>query len=270
MKQKLHFQRFEFKYLITQDQEQQIKKHITKYVRADDFAAQTAGGEYEVISLYYDSPGFYYYKQKVDGAKKRKKIRLRSYRNAGVGVPYCFFEIKRKYNVVILKDRFYMSQSDCEKLIENDDFHSTEAIRDQHRKNIIKEFEWEQHLRSITPKVLIAYTREPFLGKLNENFRVTFDKKIKAVETDNLFYKGNDWYDVSGDMTVMELKFNGSLPFYVRDVIQSLNLSHLSYSKYCEGVDACGSLSVYEQPFTRIKERITNNLHNCEPVWEIF
>lgn len=163
-----------------------------------------------------------------------------------------------------------MTRGDYEKLIENDDFHSTEAIRDQHRKNIIKEFEWERHLRAITPKILISYIREPYLGKLNKNFRITFDKNIKAIENDNLYYIGNDWEDVSNGKTIMEIKFNGMMPFYIRDIIESMELERTSYSKYCMGVDACASLSVEDRPYRGILEKHTFNLRNSEPVWEIF
>lgn len=246
MNPKLHFQRFEFKYLITSDLEREIKKRIAPYVQKDPFVVDNKDGMYEVISLYYDSPKFYYYHQKIDGILKRKKVRLRTYRNNGQFTQYAFFEIKRKHDMVVLKDRFVMSKEDYNKLIKNDDFHSTAAIRDQNRKNIIKEFEWEQHLRSIIPKILVTYDREPYLGKYNENFRITFDKNIKAMQNDNLFYNGNDMLDVSGIYTVMEVKFNGTLPFYISEVIKEFNLERIAYSKYCNGIDTCGSLSAFD------------------------
>lgn len=248
---KLHFQRFEFKYLLTPDLESEIKKRILPYIKKDSFGAENKTGMYEVISLYYDSPGFYYYQEKIDGVLRRKKIRLRAYRNDGKFIPYAFFEIKRRHDTVILKDRFLLNMEDYEKLMKNDDFHSTAAIRDQNRKNIIEEFEWEQHLRSIGPKVLINYDREPYLGAYNDNFRITFDKNIKAMQNDNLFYAGKDFEDVSGIYTIMEIKFNGSLPHYVSEVIKEFDLQRISYSKYCNAIESTGCLSAYEFPQTR-------------------
>ena len=245
---KLHFQRFEFKYILNKEQEAAIKKRIAPYVVPDPFTRATRNGLYEVRSLYYDSPGFYYYHEKIDGVKKRKKVRLRTYRNNGEYEPYAFFEIKRKYDAVILKDRFIMSVADYRKLIENDDFHDTESSQDQNRKDIIKEFEWEAHLRSIVPKVLVVYDREPYLGRYNANFRVTFDTNIRAIENDNLFYPGNDFVEVCPRIGVMELKFTGTLPFYVYEVIKEFNLERFPYSKYCNAVEACGSLSAVKVP----------------------
>jgi SPX domain protein involved in polyphosphate accumulation len=271
---KLHFQRFEFKYPITPDEEKEIKSYLRRYVDIDPFAQNTKTGSYEVFSLYYDSPAFYYYHEKIDGVIKRKKVRLRTYRNDGQFAKYAFFEFKRKHDVVILKDRFLLPLHDYTKLIGNHDFVGTSAIRDQNQKKIIEEFEWEQHLRSIRPQVLITYTREPFLGKYNKNFRITFDKDIKAIQNDNLFYAGNDYADVSRGITIMEIKYNGVLPFYINDIIQNFNLDRAAYSKYCNGVEGTGALSASTHPGQHLTQLYNYNLPiylpNQKSVWETF
>ena len=66
MNSKLHFLRYEFKYLITSEQEKIILKRIIPYVVPDPFTKDSKSGSYEVISLYYDSPCFYYYQQKLE------------------------------------------------------------------------------------------------------------------------------------------------------------------------------------------------------------
>jgi len=106
-------------------------------------------------------------------------------------------------------------------------------------------------LRSIGPKVLVNYDREPYLGIYNENFRITFDKNIKAIQNDNLFYKGNDFEDISGNHTVMEVKFNGSLPHYVSEIIKEFDLQRISYSKYCHAIESTGCISAYDFPKTK-------------------
>jgi hypothetical protein len=239
---KLHFQRFEIKYVLDAEIEERIKRRIAPYLVVDPFAENLPSNSYEVMSLYFDSPAYYYYHAKIDGVQKRKKIRLRTYRNNQIFSPYSFFEIKRKVDSVILKDRFVLTLPDYERLKVNNDFHGTEAFRDQNRKNVIQEFEWEKHLRALGPKLLVAYDREPYIGKLNKNFRVTFDKNIRAMENDNLFYIGPDMTDVSGNETVMELKFTGTLPFYIKEMIEEFDLSRTTYSKYCNSIDTCGSL----------------------------
>src|SRR3989338_11703953 len=107
---KLHFQRFEFKYLLNWEQFRQIRSRLRRYVALDGFARQTVSGFYEVVSLYYDSPKFYYYFEKIDGAGIRKKMRLRTYKVDNSFVGNVFFEIKRKIDAVILKDRILMDK----------------------------------------------------------------------------------------------------------------------------------------------------------------
>ena len=74
--------------------------------------------------------------------------------------------------------------------------------------------------------------------------RVTFDRHIEAMENDNLFYAGHDWADVLPAGAIMELKFNGTMPFYIGAVIREFNLERSSFSKYCQAVEACGSLAI--------------------------
>ena len=236
---KLHFQRFEFKYLIDSDTERDLKQYIKPYVITDPFAENTKNGSYQVVSLYYDNPFFYYYHEKNDGVKKRKKVRIRTYRNDGIWCPYCFFEIKRKYDAIILKDRFSFSFENYAQLIKENSWDGVLfPAPDAGREKTIEEFEYESKRLSISPRILVVYDREPYLGRYNKNFRVTFDKNIRAMENDNLFYEGDDMNGISPEMTVMEIKFTGTLPDYMGKVIKMFNLERSAFSKYCHGVDA--------------------------------
>lgn len=240
---KRHFQRFEFKYLITPEQEREIKKRVYPYMESDVFASQTVDKSYQVNSLYFDSPRLFYYHQKIDGVQRRKKIRIRTYRNNGVFVPYGFLEIKRKHDAVILKDRFVLENRAWRLFVQPGSAGTMLAAgADQYQRKVMEEYLWEQTLRMLAPAVLVIYDREPCLGKMNKNVRITFDKRIRAKLTDDPFYGGADTTDVSGRMTVMELKFTGTLPFYIANVIQEFNLERIAYSKYCHAVDACGLL----------------------------
>ena len=83
MPPKLRFERYEFKYLLDVDQYQRVKKALSHFLVPDEAVAGLPHGFYEVISLYYDSPRFFYYWEKIDGASRRKKIRVRTYRRNG-------------------------------------------------------------------------------------------------------------------------------------------------------------------------------------------
>ncbi|PIR69930.1 MAG: hypothetical protein COU47_00665 [Candidatus Niyogibacteria bacterium CG10_big_fil_rev_8_21_14_0_10_46_36] len=230
---KLHFQRFEFKYLLSPQQEFLIKKRIKPFMSRDPRAAESQTGSYEIWSLYYDSPRYFYYHEKKDGVRKRKKIRWRAYKQNGVFSENIFFEIKRKDDAIILKDRIYVSKKEYALFAGRE-----EDTLSEKKDNVIQEFLSEKLLRSIAPEVLVVYEREPFVGSLNENVRITFDRNIRARKHNSLIYEGEDFVPVLQDKTVMEVKFNGKLPFYLHEVIREFNLHRMSYSKYCESLDA--------------------------------
>lgn len=274
---KLHFQRFEFKYLVDTATKDEIKKYIQPYVIPDPYVENTKNKSYEVVSLYFDSPLFYYYHEKMDGVENRKKIRLRTYRNDGKLSDNCFFEIKRKHDAVVLKDRFRFSTQQYINLAKCDNpFPVVLLDGDKTGEKIINEFEVEKYKHSISPRLLVIYEREPFLGKYNKNFRVTFDSNIKAVESDNLLYEGSDFKDISWNqdlrgLTVMEIKFTGVLPSYIKDVVQKFDLERTAFSKYCFGIEACNSLGGLVTPpaFLGADNFDINSVFNNTKIWKI-
>ena len=264
----LHFRRFEFKYLLNKAEESRIKSYLARYMVPDPQAHKT--GSYEVVSLYFDSPAFYYYHEKTDGIKKRKKIRLRTYRTENAFSHDVFFEIKRKIDAVVLKDRFSFDRGRYVSFMEQWNLTGVPHLNDDKNvSKILHEFDWERRLRSISPKILVAYEREPFLGKYNQHVRITFDRAIRAREDDNLFYAGDEWEDVSRGKTVMEIKFTGLLPFYITKVIHLFNLERVAFSKYCNSVDACGSLS-YKDSSSRTLFSVQNNFNHFQPIWNLL
>lgn len=235
---KLHFQRFEFKYLLSFEEFREIRKYLDRYVVSDGFAKQSAGGFYEVISLYYDSPKFYYYHEKMDGVRNRKKIRLRTYMVNGSFTGRLFLEIKRKFDVVILKDRCMLDSVSYNRLMKYGSIFTPQIFLNTNETAVVQEFDVERLRRSLSPQILVRYRREPYLGRFNKNFRVTFDYDIRARESMDIF-AGECDHSVLADGVVMEIKFNGRLPRYIREIIEKYNLQRVAYSKYCKAAEAC-------------------------------
>ena len=238
---KLHFQRFEFKYFLTFDEFREIRKRLSRFVRLDGHAKDSRAGFYDVVSLYYDSPKFYYYNEKQDGVRNRKKIRLRRYTVDGAPAGPMFFEIKRKFDAVILKDRFAISREAHDRLVLRGALTLGDIGPSSSAERILEEFDAERFRKSLEPKILVRYRREPYLGRFNQNFRVTFDYDLSAVEGNSLFASGSE-RSVLPDGVIMEIKFNGRLPHYIREIIESYSLERTAYSKYCKAAEVCFSL----------------------------
>jgi SPX domain protein involved in polyphosphate accumulation len=85
-----------------------------------DILQKQESGEYTVRSVYYDTPGFHCYQEKMDGVKVRKKFRIRGY-NQPAEDSIVFLEIKRKYENFIEKNRAPLLYKDLEALLASPD-----------------------------------------------------------------------------------------------------------------------------------------------------
>lgn len=95
--------RYERKYLVKNELLEALRNRLQAFVRPDTFALRpNALPEYTVRSIYYDSPTFNSYFEKVEGLKDRKKLRIRGY-NSPEKVCKVFLEIKRKLENRIAK-----------------------------------------------------------------------------------------------------------------------------------------------------------------------
>src|SRR5882762_1539599 len=100
---KLQESRFEQKYIISEDVALQIREYVRSYLELDENGVGKPNYSYPVHSLYLDSDDLRFYWSTINGDKNRFKLRLRFY-NDNADTPV-FFEIKRRMNNCILKQR---------------------------------------------------------------------------------------------------------------------------------------------------------------------
>jgi len=104
-KTKLHFARFEFKYILPLELRDEVERELRFFLEFDPFVKAAPHHQYFVRSLYYDDPDFTCFHDKHDGLHTRWKFRVRTYTdNPGDGTPY-FLEIKGRYNNLVFKHR---------------------------------------------------------------------------------------------------------------------------------------------------------------------
>ena len=87
----------------------------------------------------------------------------------------------------------------------------------------------------------IQYERRPYTSNYDLNFRVTFDDNINSSTYTN-FYPNSKRNLISNypGKTILELKFFRRIPVFFHKIIQTYNLTRISVSKYCLGVEYCG------------------------------
>src|SRR5947199_9996571 len=96
-------QRFELKYKIKEGVALAVRDFVSSYLEIDEYGATLPNFSYPVHSLYLDSDDLAIYQTTVNGDKNRFKLRLRFYDNRKEAP--IFFEIKRRMNNIILKQR---------------------------------------------------------------------------------------------------------------------------------------------------------------------
>jgi len=226
--------RLEYKYLIPVSKFHKIKNAIIPYFVPDKNALKNKSKDYTVRSLYFDTPKLRYYFEKIEGAKIRKKIRIRVYDNYAAG-QIAFLEVKRKNGDHISKFRAPLLYQDLDKLFEIRDVKNLIICNKSHKAaENAKMFLSYLIQDNLNPVSLIAYEREAFLSKFDRSLRITFDKNLRFLSSakyKNMFEE-EKLQKVLKDKVIIEIKFNHPMPAWLRDILVKYGLHRRSLSKY--------------------------------------
>jgi VTC domain-containing protein len=228
--------RFEFKYLVDEYTAKHIRRFVLMYLDPD---AYTVGRErigYPVHSLYLDSPDLQLCRATTDGLKNRFKLRLRFYESDSERV---FFEVKRRVNDVILKQRAAVRRSSVPRLIAGECPRPDDLICcDKRSKFALYEFCRLRDELAAIPAAYTSYYREGYEPPDSNLNRVTFDRTLRAGD-----FRGNlsvadldNWPCPSVEGTVLELKFTDMFPTWMQTMVESFDLMRTSMPKYVKCV----------------------------------
>ena len=214
--------RQEKKLLITLDQMYQISANAEKFLMPDPH--NFADG-YLIRSLYFDTIDERDYMEKEEGVEIRRKIRLRTY-----GPDYSFgvLEMKQKQGPMQKKRSLKLSKQDSEQLIKGN-----YSVLLNYNEPFAAECYAYMNLHAYLPKSIVEYRRKAYIAKENK-IRITFDHHIVATESNfNLFDAKLQQNPVlNPQLCVLEVKYNGFLLSYIKDLLWDVNKSETSVSKY--------------------------------------
>lgn len=223
--------REEEKYVITQDVFYELRHYISHVLRRDKHSENSRyrygrGEGYTIRSLYFDTLEDRDFHEKIEGIELRRKCRLRTYMN---DPSFCLLEIKKKQGHLQHKRSYRLTREQGEKLILGD---YGILLKIGHPFLVDCYQMMTQHVYK--PKAVVTYERDAFVAKENK-IRVTFDQKIRGTESnfDIFSDKLNENYILDSSNTVLEVKFNGFLLQYIKDMLVTLEREQLSVSKYC-------------------------------------
>jgi len=217
--------RQEKKYLINIEQYYYLSRRFSRLLMED---RHSSGDGYLIRSLYFDSLDDNDFEEKIDGIDLRKKLRLRCY---GEYPQSAKLEMKQKQGMLQKKRSLTLDKVQSRHLI-NGDY----SVLLESNSNFAGECFGLMHMQCYRPKAVVAYTRKVFIAKENET-RVTFDHHIRGSESSFDIFSSDMVENIVFDpfLVVMEVKFNGFLLSYIKDVINQVNASEIAVSKYCLG-----------------------------------
>jgi len=230
---KLHFSRFEFKYILSQPLRKELEGELRYFLEFDPFVESRSDHQYFVRSLYFDDPHYSCFFDKVNGLHTRSKFRVRTYTDDPLDSTPQFLEIKGRYNNLVLKHRTPLNQ--------------VASIKGQHDgdglvKDVSRKFEYELFRKQLRPVALVDYVRRPYLSRFDPEFRLTFDSELHGTKTHSLFPDGRapQSRKLLPGYTVMEVKFRHHIPSWFHRLIQAYELRRISVSKICRAMEALG------------------------------
>lgn len=213
------FQRIEKKYLMNRQQYEQFLERSSSYIKLDQYGLHT------ICNIYFDTEDDRLIRTSIEKPPYKEKMRLRSY-----GIPgeqdIVFLELKKKWDGIVYKRRVPMTLKEAEDYL-------NDGKVPEHDRQMMREMEYFLKFYHPVPKVYLAYDREAFFGKQDEELRLTIDRKIRT-RTANLHLNLGDWgeYLMEEDVYLMEIKVPASYPMWLAHLLGELQIYPVSFSKY--------------------------------------
>lgn len=245
-------QRYELKFPIQLDQKVRFLARARHALEEDPHGENAT---YRVSSVYFDTPDFTSYWEKLDGEAVRRKFRLRYYSidhsNGQPHVKAAFMEIKHRINNTVFKERVRLSDEGAEAILSSggEELVSLDAhvLPGEERKqatiNAIERAASRPGFRSVH---VITYLREAWMGTRDERLRLTFDSCCRVGRPTAYLDVGTGPSKpiLPENMYIMELKFNHAVPRWIRDIAVHERIMLDRFSKYAAGVEAAGLCNV--------------------------
>jgi hypothetical protein len=218
--------RHEYKYLINIF-EYEILKSRLKFIPKDSHCAKK--GFYTVRSLYVEDLLGNSKFEKDSGILNRNKFRFRTYNNSA---DHVLLEMKNKVGDLIQKKSIKLSKELTVDLI------TDQRLLNATLQNEFQNLKYEIYQKTYIPKVIIQYNREAYATKDQNNLRINFDKLISSTLDTSLFFKNftPQKFITNSQKIVLEIKYTHYLPDHIQFLLNSLEKSRISFSKYANSI----------------------------------
>ncbi len=230
--------RKEYKYYVSFDALDRLRERFLTSMVHDKHCRECEDSCYTVRSIYLDTRGLLFFYEKLEGLKIRKKLRIRTYNHNEADIP-AFLEIKRKYKNTIYKERVIVPLVEMTNLLNGAEMRLAGEPPTFLERATLNKFIYLTKRLKLEPQVLVTYEREALIGLDDPSLRVTLDLNVRSYPTptpDEMF-REQDLCTLVDSAFILEVKFYGRMPIWVRNVIRDFRLHKQPISKYCSGLD---------------------------------
>ena len=215
--------RHEYKYILDRKQEILLLMRAEGILQRDLYVRED--GAYYISSLYFDDYENTCYYQNESGIDQRAKYRIRIYNH---GSDRITLEKKIKSYGMTRKVSCRITEEQC-RIFMKGEIPPLPLDADE----ICIRLFTEMRMYSMLPKVIVSYERIPFVYTAG-NVRVTFDRKIVSASDVSTFLDEDEVVrPILGEgQSVMEVKWDETLPQYIKQYLQLDGLQWTNFSKY--------------------------------------
>ena len=198
-----------------------LRQRLTVVMQRDKPAVD---GKYEIRSQYFDNAKDKALREKIDGVNMREKFRIRFYNG---DTSYIKLEKKSKINGLCHKSSTFLTRRQAEAIARGDYTwmcDSSEAL--------IRELYIKMKTQGLRPKVVVDYTREPFVYAPG-NVRVTLDYNIRTgMSCMDFLEEDCVTIPIETESIILEVKWDEYLPDIIRDIVHVQSGHVAAFSKY--------------------------------------
>ena len=167
------FQRYELKYLLTQEQKKKILQALAPYMELDQYGRTT------IRNLYFDTGNYRLARHSIEKPSYKEKLRVRSYSQADPESPV-FVELKKKYRNVVYKRRIALPEKEAMEWLQGGSCSQDVQIS--------REVDYFlSYYRNLAPVVFLSYEREAFFSE-ERIYKTSFSKYGTAYQS--MIYPG--------------------------------------------------------------------------------
>lgn len=211
------FSRKEIKYLLTPQQRQALEAEFSRRMTPDIFPHSS------IRNIYYDTPDFRLIRHSLEHPVYKEKIRIRCY---GDETKEVFLEMKKKYKGIVYKRRMALPEDRAMAFMAGQG-----GLPDSQIGRELTYF--RDFYQNLQPQVFLSYERDSWRGREDPGLRITMDRDICYRITQlHLHDRAEGVSILPPDMSLMEVKAENAIPWWLTVLLAELKITKTSFSKY--------------------------------------